>query len=406
MACLWLLMIAFLFNTISAQSEPNLNEVVAQLPGCTNLICNGVPQPSRSAELIRTTIIISALTFPTIALRLFSRYKLSRIWVDDWFILASGIVMIAMTILPIINATKGFGAHAWDVPPINVQTLLKTYYVSQLFYVIVQNNAKISILFFYLRIFPDPRFRLWTKILMAWIGARAFSYFIAVTFQCVPVNAVWDRRVTGQCVSFTGLVFSGAGFSIVEDIVIILLPVPVLRSLNLSLKKRIALIFMFALGSFACVTSMVRLKYIVAFSSNALDATWSNVDVVIWSIIEVYTAIICACLMVLRPLLTKYIPGLFAPSIHSSNKSYPSNSSSWRPKIDSKISGHIWSGNKYEIELLNRQDDRWEAEDGRQLRIQKTTNSKVREDMSGGTNGSENITKDGVAFEDVGMGRE
>lgn len=54
---------------------------------------------------------------------------------------------------------------------------------------------------------------------------------------------------------------------------------------------------------------MVRLKYLVMFSST-LDTTWDNVDIVIWSIIEEFCAILCASLPALRPLLQK-VPQLF-----------------------------------------------------------------------------------------------
>lgn len=43
-----------------------------------------------------------------------------------------------------------------------------------------------------------------------------------------------------------------------------------------------------------------------------------NVDVVKWSLIEVYTALICACLPSLRPLLVKCIPSIFQSTTNSS----------------------------------------------------------------------------------------
>lgn len=54
---------------------------------------------------------------------------------------------------------------------------------------------------------------------------------------------------------------------------------------------------------------MVRLKYLITFSSS-FDTTWDNVDIVIWSIIEEFCAILCASLPALRPLLQK-VPRLF-----------------------------------------------------------------------------------------------
>jgi hypothetical protein len=121
--------------------------------------------------------------------------------------------------------------------------------VSQILYVLVQNVAKISIILLFLRIFPDERFRLYTKIALAWMICHLVGFFIAVTCQCIPISAIWDLSVHGKCVNSTAIVYAGAGFSIFEDIVIILLPVRELKNLNLSTQKKVAVIFMFALGS-------------------------------------------------------------------------------------------------------------------------------------------------------------
>ena len=48
--------------------------------------------------------------------------------------------------------------------------------------------------------------------------------------------------------------------------------------------------------------------------------TGHSVNVIIWSDIETYTAIICSCLMCIRPLLVKCFPTLF-PSTHASSTS-------------------------------------------------------------------------------------
>jgi hypothetical protein len=62
--------------------------------------------------------------------------------------------------------------------------------------------------------------------------------------------------------------------------------------------------------------------------------------VVIWSVLEIYTAMICACLMAIRPLLTKYLPGLFQSTI--ANTSSPGYSNSRAHRMDSKPA---WSRN-------------------------------------------------------------
>jgi hypothetical protein len=123
------------------------------------------------------------------------------------------------------------------------------YYVSQITYPLTQNLAKFSILFLYLRIFPDCNFRLATKLAIAWIFCRVVAFEIAIIFQCVPVAAVWDLTIKGKCINSQAIVFASAGFGIAEDIVLMLLPVSEIRGLSLSLKKRITISLIFALGS-------------------------------------------------------------------------------------------------------------------------------------------------------------
>ena len=42
--------------------------------------------------------------------------------------------------------------------------------------------------------------------------------------------------------------------------------------------------------------------------ANTYDSTWDNVDILKWSVIEVFLACICGNLMALRPLVSKAIP--------------------------------------------------------------------------------------------------
>lgn len=65
----------------------------------------------------------------------------------------------------------------------------------------------------------------------------------------MPIAHSWDQSVAGKCADQQAFVYAGAAVSIFEDIVIMFLPVYELHALTLSLKKRLVLVFMFALGS-------------------------------------------------------------------------------------------------------------------------------------------------------------
>ncbi|KAH8801383.1 hypothetical protein F5884DRAFT_513376 [Xylogone sp. PMI_703] len=304
-------------------------------------VCVGYPVPSRSADLIRDIIIIAAVTFPVVALRFVARRMVvSKFWWDDLAIVLSALIMIPMTFIPIYNATRGFGKHFWNVPAENIAGLRKLYYISQIMYGIVQALAKFSILFLYLRIFMNVRFRRFAKFAIAWMVCHTIAVTFAIAFQCVPVVSIWDVTVEGKCINSQAFVYTLAALAIFEDIVIIVMPIYELKDLNLDLRKKIALMLIFVLGSFACVTSMIRLKYIISYGTS-LDQTYDNVDVIIWSVLETFMAIICASMMCFRPLLVKIFPLLFHTSKATSGNAAQNNR--WSHKFGSRLTSRIRS---------------------------------------------------------------
>jgi hypothetical protein len=53
------------------------------------MICDGIPQPSRSAEIIRVVIIMTAIGLPMALLRAYSRHLVSKFWWDDWIVVVA-----------------------------------------------------------------------------------------------------------------------------------------------------------------------------------------------------------------------------------------------------------------------------------------------------------------------------
>jgi hypothetical protein len=68
-------------------------------------------------------------------------------------------------------------------------------------------------------------------------------------FSCHPVAYFWDRDLHGQCLDVNALAYANSGMSIAQDLIVIALPLPVLTKLNMSMKKKIGVVFMFAVGS-------------------------------------------------------------------------------------------------------------------------------------------------------------
>jgi hypothetical protein len=65
----------------------------------------------------------------------------------------------------------------------------------------------------------------------------------------MPVAYFWDKTIKGgHCMNQYAVWFTNAAVNIVTDFAIIILPMPVLRSLDLPLKQKRALMLVFALG--------------------------------------------------------------------------------------------------------------------------------------------------------------
>ncbi|CCF37047.1 integral membrane protein [Colletotrichum higginsianum] len=223
--------------------------------------------------------------------------------------IASIIFFTGLASIELASAFMGFGLHFWQVDPGNEPALLQMFYVAQILYILVQVFAKVAIVMLYLRVFTTPWFKWACWAFVAFMFGHGAIFSLLIVFQCIPVAAVWDRFLSSRCLNVNAVGWAGAVLSIIEDIVLMILPIPELMKLQITGRKRTGVGIMFSIASFATVTSMIRLKYLVQFS-NTYDTTWDNVDIVVWSIIEEMCAIICGSLPPLRPWFSPFIPSI------------------------------------------------------------------------------------------------
>lgn len=69
--------------------------------------------------------------------------------------------------------------------------------------------TKLSLLFFYLRIFPDQKFRRIVYIVMGIVLAYLGTFMIAQFLQCRPLNQTWegwDNEQPKSCTDFNAQV--------------------------------------------------------------------------------------------------------------------------------------------------------------------------------------------------------
>jgi hypothetical protein len=91
------------------------------------------------------------------------------------------------------------------------------------------------------------------------------------------------------------------------------LPLPVIKTLNLPRAQKLALTFVFCLGGITCVVSLMRLQSLYAVSVSE-DISWDNPMAALWSNLEVNIGIICSCLPTLKTCVMRIFPKMFTSS--------------------------------------------------------------------------------------------
>ena len=83
---------------------------------------------------------------------------------------------------------------------------------------------------------------------MGYVILYASASIIATIVQCTPLERIWHHAVPGTCINLTAFWYTNAAANIIGDFVILALPMPVVRSLQLPQRQRLGLMMVFALG--------------------------------------------------------------------------------------------------------------------------------------------------------------
>jgi len=181
---------------------------------------------------------------------------------------------------------------------------LKSLYINTLMTIAVISAAKLSILHLYKRIFNINRtFRIVVNTLLGvsyawWIGCSLFAIF-----RCTPVDAAWDPLLTSNahCASLQTGFLATETINCLTEVLLLLVPLAMIRQLQLPLRLKISVSIIFAAGFFVPATSIVRI--VEAYSPSA--GTEGLIKSGFWGNIQQCTGISCACLPTYRSLVPK-----------------------------------------------------------------------------------------------------
>lgn len=274
-------------------------------------------------QVVAITVSFTTISGVILLLRLFTRFALIRnAGSEDFCIAFAMLCSIALTVTICEQVKYGMGQHVYTLSKETLINSQKPFWASIWIYNLSLTFTKVSILLQYLRIFTIKQFRVFCWTLLGFVAIYSTWTFFGSIFECMPVAYFWDKTIKGgHCMNQYAVWFTNAAVNIVTDFAIIILPMPVLRSLDLPLKQKRALMLVFALGGFVCIVSILRLQSLVTIS-NSTDPTFDNPPAATWSSIEINVGLICASLPALRQLLSQLFPSVFSSSLRAS-KYYP-----------------------------------------------------------------------------------
>jgi hypothetical protein len=267
--------------------------------------------------------ILLALDYITLGLRLWSR-RLQRVplQVNDYLIMAAVVFMTARSSCMMVVMIKcGVGLHIQDVlsiagPDILV-LLLQLLYAIDMFWITLVSLIKISILHFYLQVFPQKPFRVIVYILMGICSCFWIATLFAGAFFCTPPEKQWYPDLPGHCGERRLFTSVPTSTDLGVEILVILLPMPLLWKLQMPTGRKIALMFVFGLGFFIIGITAYRIKPMLALDPT--DLTYSLSTIGVFASLVPLLGIINANLPLLAPAYKKiFKSSALGSTIHGS----------------------------------------------------------------------------------------
>ncbi|EPS44624.1 hypothetical protein H072_1400 [Dactylellina haptotyla CBS 200.50] len=299
----------------------------ADVVGFSNQTIPMLGHPTQSRAFLPVFIVLTVVTMIVVALRMYSRLTITGFVRSYDYVLLAGFFMtlgFGLQNAVILN-THTFNRGVWDKNWIDFQVEQDSSLSASILYPLTVLVIKFSLLLFYYKL------SVWHPLRWATIGTALFviantiATIFGWAFQCNP-TLPWKHQnymnPDGECpVDTWKLEIATGSINIITDVVIWLIPMPMIWKMQLSLRERIISVFTLGVGALACIACAIRLRNInMAWYGSPIESSASIIC--IWTITELYLAQICASIPAIRALVLNKAPHLLGsePSERKENK--------------------------------------------------------------------------------------
>jgi hypothetical protein len=200
-------------------------------------------------------------------------------------------------------------------------------YATQLTTTLTFALTKLSVLFFYKRVFQGETFRRVTYAMFAIIFFWTVGFFFSNLLQCWPIDTNWNSQggtATDACIQATEMYLGQAYSDVLTDLMILAIPLPCIWALQLPVRHRIGVSCIFLLGLLTAAAGAAKLVvfHFVALETSGdgpPDVTYILTPSIYWPMVESSLGIVGACLPLLRPLFPAASSTAFVRKLRSVN---------------------------------------------------------------------------------------
>ncbi|KAF2443255.1 hypothetical protein P171DRAFT_433553 [Karstenula rhodostoma CBS 690.94] len=274
--------------------------------------------PHRRGEAIITWVGIVGMIIATslLAIRTYTKLVIVKKFAsDDWCLFLAWITSIPVQSLIVYRAPTGLiGIHAWELTGYQLNTIAKITMATTVLYSPALAFAKMSFLCFYLNINPDQTFHIGVYITMFVVIGSCVGVVVSLLAACTPFAKNIDVALKeGECINKASLYIATGVLNIITDIMVLVLPIPMVVGLQMVRSRKIMLILLFSIGSITCITSAVRVALLPPMLTTT-DSSWDTVYPSLWILIEASLIIITGSLPTMRLFLRHVAPTLIGDS--------------------------------------------------------------------------------------------
>ncbi|KAF2828337.1 hypothetical protein CC86DRAFT_368592 [Ophiobolus disseminans] len=226
---------------------------------------------------------------------------------DVWLLLTALMICIGHCTLVIYGAFDGgLGWSMLELQGEKVFTFRKVIWASQILWAASITFVRLGLLHFYKRVFPTPKFKLAANIVFGFTICWCLTSIIGT----LAAYRVYSFEVP---IDYDQWLLANSLLNLAQDVATLCLPLPVIKNLHISTRRKFMVGGIFCLGFFTVIASIVRTAYFKRLGGETpLQHTFSATVVycTIWSVIEPCNSLIAACLPGCAPLLRKENRGL------------------------------------------------------------------------------------------------